>query len=76
MISEVASQLQKREKEVRMLTREEYVDTFVELIRRASTELPKDVVKALQAGRGVESDNSLAQRALDTILTNVDIAGS
>lgn len=59
-----------------MLTREEYVETFVELIRRASTQLPEDVVGSLRSGRGIEDENSLAQRALDTILTNVDLAGS
>ncbi len=57
-----------------MLTKEQYVDTFVELIRRASTELPPDVVQALEEGREREVDDSLARRALDTILDNVDLA--
>jgi len=33
-----------------MLTKERYVDTFVELIRRASAALPPDVVQALEKG--------------------------
>ncbi len=57
-----------------MLTKERYVDTFVELIRRASTELPPDVVLALQQGREREARGSLARQALVTILDNVDLA--
>ena len=57
-----------------MLTKERYVDTFVELIRRASTELPSDVVRALQQGREREDSDSLARQALVTILDNVDLA--
>jgi fumarate hydratase class I len=57
-----------------MLTKERYVETFVELIRRASTELPPDVVEALQAGRERESRDSLARQALVTILDNVELA--
>ena len=57
-----------------MPTREEYVNTFVELIRRASTQLPADVLEAIKEGRGREEEGSLAQMALDTILKNVDLA--
>ena len=53
---------------------ESYTDTFVELIRRASTELPADVLEALKEGRNVERADGLAIIALDTILNNVDIA--
>ena len=52
----------------------DYVGTFVELIRRASTELPADVVAALEAGRSREAEGSLAAKALTTILDNVDMA--
>ena len=38
-----------------MLSQECYVETFVELIRRASTQLPADVVDALERGRAAES---------------------
>lgn len=57
-----------------MLTKERYVDTFVELIRRASTELPPDVVQALEQGKSREADESLARQALVTILDNVELA--
>jgi len=51
-----------------------HVETFVELIRRASTQLPPDVERALVEGRQAESDGSLAERALGTILDNVNLA--
>ncbi len=57
-----------------MAQMESYTDTFVELIRRASTELPADVVNALQEGRAAEESGGLASLALDTILNNVDMA--
>lgn len=56
------------------MTRQQYVDSFVELIRKASTELPTDVVKALQSGSEAEKDGSLAKTALQTILDNVEMA--
>jgi len=37
------------------------VETFVELIRRAATDLPADIEGALEAGRKVESAGSLAE---------------
>jgi fumarate hydratase class I len=52
----------------------DYVETFVELIRRASTQLPAEVREALEEGRRAEADGSLAGRALHTILENVDLA--
>jgi fumarate hydratase class I len=52
----------------------DYVETFVELIRRASTELPADVIGAIESGRAAEADGSLAEKALETILENVDLA--
>lgn len=56
------------------MDREEYVTRFVELIRRASTDLPPDVVEALQRGQSEEEEGSLARTALRTILENVDLA--
>jgi tartrate dehydratase alpha subunit/fumarate hydratase class I-like protein len=44
-----------------MQSKERYVETFVELIRRASTELPRDVVAALEEGRKREVADSLGQ---------------
>jgi fumarate hydratase class I len=56
------------------MTKEQYVDSFVDLIRRASTDLPPDVVAALEKGREKEAQGSLAASALDTILENVELA--
>jgi fumarate hydratase class I len=50
------------------------LETFVELIRRASTELPADIVEALNDGRNAEGKEDLAGIALNTILENVDLA--
>lgn len=55
---------------------EDLVDTFVELIRRASTQLPDDVVRALEQGKAKEAETGLADKALGTILENVDLARS
>jgi len=56
------------------MNREKYVSSFVELIRRASTDLPQDVVEALRKGRSSEEEGSLAHTALETILENVEMA--
>ena len=55
---------------------DDLVETFVELIRRASTQLPDDVVRALELGKAKESESGLADKALGTILENVDLARS
>ncbi|HSN56985.1 MAG TPA: fumarate hydratase [Candidatus Sulfomarinibacteraceae bacterium] len=55
---------------------ENLVETFVELIRRASTQLPDDVVQALGKGRSTEARGGLADKALGTILENVELARS
>ncbi len=49
-------------------------DSFVELIRRTSTDLPPDVERAIQSARGVEEEGSAAEGALATILENVALA--
>ena len=49
-------------------------DQFVELIRRAATQLPQDMRHALREAKGKEEAGSAAEGALDTILLNVDIA--
>ena len=53
---------------------ESYTETFVELIRRASTELPAEVIEALEEGKAAETSGGLASIALDTILNNVEMA--
>lgn len=51
-----------------------YTETFLELIRRASTELPADVVAAIEEGRDAEENQGLASIALGTILNNIELA--
>jgi fumarate hydratase class I len=55
---------------------ENLTETFVELIRRASTELPADVVHALEKGKVKEQQDGLADKAIATILDNVELARS
>jgi fumarate hydratase, class I len=57
-----------------MLSQEQYVETFVELIRKASTELPPDVTEALAKGLKAEEAGGLAAKALVTVLENVQLA--
>ncbi len=49
-------------------------EAFVELIRRASTELAPDMQQALAEAKAREEPGSAAAGALDTILKNVEIA--
>ncbi len=51
-----------------------YTETFVEMIRRASTELPADIVAAIEDGRDAEESQGLASIALGTILNNIELA--
>ncbi len=53
---------------------ENLVEHFVELIRRASTDLPADVEAALREAKEREADGSAAAGALTTILENVALA--
>jgi len=47
---------------------------FLELIRRASTDLRPDIENALHAAREREAEGSAAQGALDTIIKNIALA--
>ena len=47
---------------------------FVELIRRASTDLSPDVQKSLEKARDIEEPGTAAQSALITILDNVELS--
>jgi fumarate hydratase class I len=49
-------------------------ESFVELIRRTSTDLPLDVEQALVAARDREAAGSAARGALDSILENVALS--
>jgi fumarate hydratase class I len=50
---------------------ENLVPHFIELIRRAATDLPADVESALRKARDREDPHSAAQNTLDVILENV-----
>jgi Tartrate dehydratase alpha subunit/Fumarate hydratase class I, N-terminal domain len=53
---------------------ENLTEAFVELIRRASTDLPADVEAALRAARDREEAGSAAASTLTAILENVALA--
>lgn len=53
---------------------ENLVPHFVELIRRASTDLPADIEAALRRARAGEDQGSAAQTAFDSILENVRLS--
>ena len=53
---------------------QDLTEAIVELVRYASTDLPKDVEEALVAARGREAQGSAGEGALATILENVDLA--
>lgn len=50
------------------------IEAFVELVRRAATDLPKDMEGALVKAKEREDPGSAAEGALETILRNVDMA--
>lgn len=53
---------------------QDLTDAFVELIRRAATQLPADMEQALREARTREEPGSAAEGALGTILNNVEMA--
>jgi fumarate hydratase class I len=57
-----------------MLSSEQWTERFVEVIAHASSQLPPDVAEALKRGRGTEEEGSLAAKALDTVLHNIELA--
>jgi fumarate hydratase class I len=57
-----------------MLSPEQWTERFVDVIARASSQLPPDVLAALKRGRDAEDEGSLAQKALDTVLKNIELA--
>lgn len=56
------------------MTTPDLTEAFLELIRRAATDLPQDVEQALRIAREKEVEESPARSALDTILENVAVA--
>jgi fumarate hydratase, class I len=53
---------------------ENLVPHFIELIRRAATDLPSDMESALRNAREQEDPNSAAQNTLDVLLENVRLS--
>ncbi len=49
-------------------------DTFLEMLRRAATDLPPDVQLALERAHGKEEKGSTAKRAMAILLENVQLA--
>lgn len=47
---------------------------FLELIRRASTELPADVLASIENCRAAEKDGSAARKVLDDVIANCELA--
>lgn len=45
-----------------------------ELVRRATSRMPQDIIEALAAGRGAETADSRAANTLDTMLENIQLA--
>lgn len=48
--------------------------SFLEIIRKTSTEMPGDVVKAIEAGKGVEEEGSRGKYAMGIICDNIGLA--
>jgi fumarate hydratase class I len=53
---------------------QDLTDAFVELIRRAATQLPEDMKKAIREAKEREEPGSAAEGALDTIIKNIEMA--
>src|SRR5688572_5475285 len=51
-----------------------FLDAMIEVIRKTSTELPGDVVKAVQQGRTQEEGGSRGEYAMGIICKNIDLA--
>ena len=49
-------------------------ESLLELVRRTSTELPADVVSAIDSGRKVETEGSTGAYAMDVITNNIGLA--
>jgi len=58
------------------MTQPDLTSDFLELIRRASTDLRPDIERALREAQQHEDDGSAAEGALETIVKNVELARS
>lgn len=50
------------------------LESLIEVIRKTSTEMPDDVVKAIEAGQKKEQNDTSAKYAMDIICENIGIA--
>jgi fumarate hydratase class I len=55
---------------------EKWTKLLVDVIARATAQLPDDVTRAIRQGRAKEAEGSLAAMALDSILKNAELACS
>jgi fumarate hydratase class I len=53
---------------------EAWIEVLLEVIARATAQLPDDVTSAIRAGRKQETEGSLAAMALDAIVRNAELA--
>jgi fumarate hydratase class I len=51
-----------------------FFDSLVEVIRKTSTELPDDVIQAIEAGKSQESEGTSAKYAMGIITDNIGLA--
>lgn len=51
-----------------------FLESLVEVIRKTSTELPDDVVRAIEAGKSAEAEGSSAKYAMEIITDNIGLA--
>jgi len=51
-----------------------FLESLVEIIRKTSTEMPADVVRAIEKGRSVEAESTSAKYAMNIICDNIGIA--
>jgi fumarate hydratase, class I len=50
------------------------LEAMIEVIRKTSTDLPKDVVEVIESGRKVEADDSRGKYAMNIICSNIGLA--
>jgi fumarate hydratase class I len=51
-----------------------FFESLIEVIRKTSTELPEDVVRAIEAGKAVEAEGTSAKYAMGIITDNIGLA--
>jgi fumarate hydratase class I len=59
---------------VKKTVQKKLLESFIEIIRKTSAELPKDVVDAIQAGKSQEQQGTSGDYAMGIICKNIDLA--